>query len=553
VRHRRARPLRARSVARFAVLASLLGASCFHAARERRETPSSDAGAPSDAGKDGGPAADGGVVLDGGSGVGSGISIDAGLCVPGESPACDGGGIKLAWTGPCATHPVWLSDLWIGLPFEYYLPPSCVSGPEVWSTSGSLPPGLTFQAGGWIHGTPTQLGIYPFTVTVQDNVSSASVDVVLTVTVLGAPLLPTCNGPAGTTIPSFGAPIALSSAAESWSMHEADLNGDGLEDLLSAGTSLDLYQGLFDGGLTLAESLATESGASTGSFTAVTSRDVNSDGYPDLAALEYPAPQLDIFLSQGPSFVDGGIYPLSAPAYDLAIGSLNGDGQPDLFVCGEAGILTFVGIGGGAFRPGPSLPGFCAAMSSADLNGDGRTDLVVIDQGDDPSLTYLNVYLSQPDGTLQLTESQPIAGSPEQMAPVLADLNADGLLDISLVTYAGLSVLRNLGSGWFDKAKLYPTGNGFAARLIVREFNDDCYPDIVTAGSPNCTSGQVALYLNQGDGTFSDPVVLPTPGIVAPMALATHKPRYAQGELPGIVVSETCASGVVLYPNLTGR
>jgi uncharacterized protein (TIGR03437 family) len=71
---------------------------------------------------------------------------------------------------------------------------------------------------------------------------------------------------------------------------------------------------------------------------------------------------------------------------DIAIADLNGDGKPDLVIascCGETEMSYLLGNGDGTFQPevlfngGPS-PSF---LATADFNGDGKTDLAIADLG----------------------------------------------------------------------------------------------------------------------------------------------------------------------------
>ena len=93
-----------------------------------------------------------------------------------------------------------LNPAYINQPYEMYLSATAGYYPYSWAiTSGSLPPGLSLgSAGGYIAGTPTQMGSFGFTLQVTDSASppvSASQSYTLNVTptpvsVLGNPLSP---------------------------------------------------------------------------------------------------------------------------------------------------------------------------------------------------------------------------------------------------------------------------------------------------------------------------------------------------------------------------
>jgi hypothetical protein len=77
----------------------------------------------------------------------------------------------------------------------------------------------------------------------------------------------------------------------------------------------------------------------------------------------------------------------------------------------------------------------------------------------------------------------------------MADLNGDGRPD--LVSLVGtVSVLLNRGDGRFAPRRHYATGG--AASLAIGDLNGDRRPDLVTA-----YANTVSVFLNRGDGSFA--------------------------------------------------
>ena len=70
----------------------------------------------------------------------------------------------------------------VGVPFSFTATATGGTGTLTWSTSGALPPGLTFTSAGVESGTPTTGGSYPYSLTVTDSLGlSSTISVVQTV------------------------------------------------------------------------------------------------------------------------------------------------------------------------------------------------------------------------------------------------------------------------------------------------------------------------------------------------------------------------------------
>ena len=118
----------------------------------------------------------------------------------------------------------------------------------------------------------------------------------------------------------------------------------------------------------------------------------------------------------------------------MAVADLNGDGRPDIVFYGDAKDLTVLynqGTNGWSdpktwhIEDGRMDPN---ALVTGDLNGDGRTDVVLL--GDNGSLYFLP---QQADHTLGEPEKIPYSGAPN--AVQITDVNGDGKDDLLLVDW----------------------------------------------------------------------------------------------------------------------
>jgi hypothetical protein len=83
------------------------------------------------------------------------------------------------------------------------------------------------------------------------------------------------------------------------------------------------------------------------------------------------------------------------------------------------------------------------------------------------------------------------------------DFNGDGKLDLVVLDDGGFSVSLGNGDGTFQKATFYSTRLAYS--LAVADFNNDGKLDIVVANE-NLNPSTVSVYLGNGDGTFQAPI-----------------------------------------------
>ena len=176
---------------------------------------------------------------------------------------------------------------------------------------------------------------------------------------------------------------------------------------------------------------------------------------------------------------------------------------------GEGG-LSF--LPGGVFLPGssPTVGSGPRALAAADVNNDGRVDLVSANENS----STLSVLTNDGNGQF-VTASTPTVGSgPRSVAAV--DLNTDGRVDLITANYNAntVSVLTNSSSGAFIPASTNVVGNS-PHSVAVADVNADGKPDLITA---NLGPSTLSILTNRGNGTFalaSSPVVGGSPLFVA--------------------------------------
>jgi uncharacterized protein (TIGR03437 family) len=199
------------------------------------------------------------------------------------------------------------------------------------------------------------------------------------------------------------------------------------------------------------------------------------------------------------SFVTGRL-PSSAVLADL-----NGDGKPDIVVSdleasnavGDQGdIAVLLNKGDGSFQPPVKYAAGNGPINVqvADVNGDGKPDIITADNAGNT----VSVLLGNGNGTFAPAKS--IAAGMAPQGVILADFNGDGKLDIAVGhDGGGIGVLIGNGSGGFAAPVNSTTGVG-PWYLAAYDFDGDGKLDLAINHG---FDAEVAILRGKGDGTFT--------------------------------------------------
>ncbi|WP_088888904.1 NPCBM/NEW2 domain-containing protein [Leptolyngbya ohadii] len=195
-------------------------------------------------------------------------------------------------------------------------------------------------------------------------------------------------------------------------------------------------------------------------------------------------------------------YSTGVHAHGTNTADLNGDGRLDLAVvnAGSDTVSVLLGRGDGTFDS-PMSYGVGVEPKSVfayDFNGDGRLDLVTANQ----ITNDVTVLINAGNGTFNPGVSY--AGPIGAHEAVGADIDGDGDIDIAATGWGGsiVSVLRNNGNGTFGNRADYLVGD-VPHSLQLADFNGDSRPDLAVA---NRDSANVSILLNTGTGLFTSAV-----------------------------------------------
>jgi len=274
--------------------------------------------------------------------------------------------------------------------------------------------------------------------------------------------------------------------------------------------------------------------------------DLNRDGKVDLVVINcgdcYGPPSIAnvgsvaVMLGKGDgtfqppvTYAPGGVTPLF-----VAVADVNADGKLDLVVANRCAnsltcltdslVSVYLGNGDGTFQPAVSYDSgglFTASVAVADVNGDGKPDLLVANNCADSNCDgSVDVLVGNGDGTFQVGVSY-LTGGNQAFSIAVADVNGDGKPDLALATddmqcmggtcqpVAAVAVLLGNGDGTFQSAVPYESGGVFlGGSVVVADVNRDHKPDLVVENSQCCGTaiGVVGVLLGNGDGSFQSAV-----------------------------------------------
>ena len=259
-------------------------------------------------------------------------------------------------------------------------------------------------------------------------------------------------------------------------------------------------------------------------------------------------------------------------AKHVAMGDLDGDGKPELVVCsrdtvapGISAVFVYrnISTAGIVLYDAPVIctSGFATNVKLADLDGDGKLDIIAACSGS----AVISCIRNTTSGVGALSfapkaDLHPLSGCPET---AIADFDGDGKLDIAAVSYSNsyVKVFRNQissvpvaafsstsfgSSTTFDSFAVSSFGAGAPGSIFTADFDGDGKFDIVTANSLDA-SISVLRNTSTTTGTISfaphvdfEHAGLPTEVQVADMD--------GDGK-PDIVVADYSSSTVCVYAN----
>jgi hypothetical protein len=247
--------------------------------------------------------------------------------------------------------------------------------------------------------------------------------------------------------------------------------------------------------------------------------DLNHDGKLDLVyvdGLPFNQGTLHILMGKGNgTFTHAADIKLPSGVFSaLTLADVTNDGNIDILLAGSVPLSTtvlvsvLIGNGDGTFQPPVTssfqpanisgFPNFRSPFAVGDINGDGKTDLAILDSGNG------FVYFFLGDNSGKFTFGTPIR-TYAVSGFYLLDLRGNGILDLITTDSLGADFLVYVGNGdgSFSNFTRYTLGNP-SGGFFIADMNRDGHPDVLTIYYNNANANQpiLAYFPGNHDGTF---------------------------------------------------
>jgi hypothetical protein len=236
-------------------------------------------------------------------------------------------------------------------------------------------------------------------------------------------------------------------------------------------------------------------------------RDLNGDGKPEIVVTVANTNSVSIYqnastpgtISLSPAL----FLTCDANAAEIAIDDFDGDDKADIAIgnsyntyiavfrnTSASGILSFTP------KTDYLLPGRPASLCSGDVDGDGKSELVIANSTVNSISVLRNTSTS---GTISFAPKVDYATGATPTSVILSDLNGDGKTDLAVANsdQTTISVLKNNSTpGVITLATgiQFPT-NGKPLKLCAADLNQDGKPDLVI---PNSNLNTISAFKNNG-------------------------------------------------------
>jgi 6-phosphogluconolactonase (cycloisomerase 2 family) len=312
---------------------------------------------------------------------------------------------------------------------------------------------------------------------------------------------------------TFASKVDFTSGSYPSSVAVGDLDGDGKPDVAVANSLSNTVSVFRDSSTSGSVSFAARVDFTTGFVpNGVAISDLDGDGKPDMAVTNYNSTTVSVFRntstgSGSVSFAAKVDYTTGTNPLSIKISDMDGDGKSDLVVANYGSNTVSVFRNGStsgtisfATKVDFTTRGRPSGVALGDLNADGKPDIAVTNNDSNYVSVFKNTGTS---GTISFATRVDIATGTSPTGDAIGDLDGDGNAELVVNWASAVSVYRNTtssGSISFAAKVDYTTGSG-PTIVNIGNMDGDGKPDLAVA---NYNSNTVSIFKNgSSSGTIS--------------------------------------------------
>ena len=232
----------------------------------------------------------------------------------------------------------------------------------------------------------------------------------------------------------------------------------------------------------------------------VATGDLDGDGNPDLVTESWGSNQVAVVFGDGKGgfnkprrFFDVG----KMPYQRVRVGDVNRDGKADIITTNLEGndVTVLLGDGKGGFKQSAGSPFPCGDspfnLAVGDVNKDGNPDLAVVNSPSStssPGKDGLTILIGEGTGRFRMMTGSPFVTGRIPNRVAIGDVNGDGVGDIAVSSPDGNNITLFLMSGKSGIASSSTIAVGGKPKgRAIRDVNGDGKADIVTTNNGDNT------------------------------------------------------------------
>ena len=349
---------------------------------------------------------------------------------------------------------------------------------------------------------------------------------------------------------SFAAKVDFSTDSTPSAVVVGDLDGDGKPEIVITNqykNTITVYKNKATSGSITSASFATPVKLLTDTLslpTSVAIGDLDGDGKAELIVVNSYRDRVSVLKNVG---VKGVISSATfSPAINYTTGSgpttvvvadIDGDGKPDLaisnFAAKTVSVLrntsknTTIDSSSFAAKVDFSVGTGPYSVTAADLNGDGKPELITANQGSNTISILTNTATSGTIAAASFAAKINIPSNGESPYYVTAtNLDGDNMPDLVIANLMSnrITIIKNnyvsgtLAAASFSSPTIFATGN-FPFSLSVADFDGDGKPDLAV---PNYGDNTISIYQNALQNAISVPGEIVNGNIINPSGVAVN-------------------------------